>query len=152
MKVIKKDGTHEGYDFMKIRNAVTKSAKRVMIDLDDEAFDRLKDIVELRLSLLNTELIPIADMHNVVEESLEQFDPRIAKSYKDYRNYKNGHVVTTADEQLIMDTADKKTARKLWRWNLNGLGYSKTGYNGTYDTAITMDGPVSYTHLRAHET
>lgn len=92
MKVIKKDGTHESYDFIKIRNAVTKSAKRVMIDLDDEAFDRLKDIVELRLSLLNTELIPIADMHNVVEESLEQFDPRIAKSYKDYRNYKKDFV------------------------------------------------------------
>lgn len=54
----------------------------------------------------------------------------------------NGHVVTTADEQLIMDTADKKTARKLWKWNLNGLGYSKTGYNGTYDTAITMDGQI----------
>lgn len=54
----------------------------------------------------------------------------------------NGHVVTTADEQLIMDTADKKTARKLWRWNLNGLGYSKTGYNGIYDTAITMDGQI----------
>lgn len=92
MKVIKKDGTLEGYDFMKIKNAVTKSAKRVMIDLDDEAFDRLKDIVELRLSLLNTELIPIADMHNVVEGSLEQFDPRIAKSYKDYRNYKKDFV------------------------------------------------------------
>lgn len=54
----------------------------------------------------------------------------------------NGHVVTTADEQLIMDTVDKKTARKLWRWNLNGLGYSKTGYNGTYETAITMDGQI----------
>lgn len=54
----------------------------------------------------------------------------------------NGHVVTTADEQLIMNTADKKTARKLWRWNLNGLGYSKTGYNGTYETAITMDGQI----------
>lgn len=54
----------------------------------------------------------------------------------------NGHVVTTADEQLIMDTADKKTARRLWRWNLNGLGYSKTGYNGNFDTAITMNGQI----------
>lgn len=54
----------------------------------------------------------------------------------------NGHVVTTADEQLIMDTADKKTAKRLWRWNLNGLGYSKTGYNGKFDTAITMDGQI----------
>lgn len=56
----------------------------------------------------------------------------------------NGHVVITenADELLIMDTDDIATARKVWRWNLNGLGYSSTGYNGTYATAITMDGQI----------
>ena len=54
----------------------------------------------------------------------------------------HGHVVTTANEQLIMDTNDVNTARKVWRWNLNGLGYSSTGYNGTYKTAITMDGQI----------
>lgn len=56
----------------------------------------------------------------------------------------NGHVVITenADELLIMDTDDIETARKIWRWNLNGLGYSSTGYNGTYATAITMDGQI----------
>lgn len=52
----------------------------------------------------------------------------------------HGHVVTTANEQLIMDTNDVNTAKKVWRWNLNGFGYSSTGYNGTYKTAITMDG------------
>jgi hypothetical protein len=41
-----------------------------------------------------------------------------------------------------MDTDDVNTARKVWRWNLNGLGYSNTGYNGTYATAITMDGQI----------
>lgn len=54
----------------------------------------------------------------------------------------HGHVVTTANEQLIMDTNDVNTATKVWRWNLNGLGYSSTGYNGTYSTAITMDGQI----------
>lgn len=54
-----------------------------------------------------------------------------------------GHVVTTADEQLIMDTDDKATAQKLWRWNLNGFGYSSTGYNGSYHPAITMDGHIN---------
>lgn len=43
-------------------------------------------------------------------------------------------------EQLIMDTTDASTAKKIWRWNLSGLGYSSTGYNGTYKTAITQDG------------
>lgn len=54
----------------------------------------------------------------------------------------HGHVVTTANEQLIMDTDDVKTAQKVWRWNLNGLGYSKNGYNGDYTAAITMDGQI----------
>ena len=45
-------------------------------------------------------------------------------------------------ELLIMDTADANTAKKIWRWNLSGLGYSSTGYNGTYKTAITQDGHI----------
>lgn len=61
----------------------------------------------------------------------------------------HGHVVTTANEQLIMDTDDVKTATKVWRWNLNGLGYSKTGYNGTYEAAITMDGSIVGERLTA---
>lgn len=45
-------------------------------------------------------------------------------------------------ELLIMDTADASTAKKIWRWNLSGLGYSSTGYSGTYTTAITQDGHI----------
>ena len=46
------------------------------------------------------------------------------------------------DEHLIMDALDYQSAVKLWRWNMGGLGYSRTGYNGTYGTAITMDGEI----------
>ena len=45
-------------------------------------------------------------------------------------------------ELLIMDTADINTAKKVWRWNINGLGYSSTGYDGEYNLAITMDGQI----------
>jgi len=41
-----------------------------------------------------------------------------------------------------MDTDDLNTAKKIWRWNLNGLGYSKNGINGPYETAITQDGKI----------
>lgn len=48
----------------------------------------------------------------------------------------------TPDELLIMNTKDITTATKVWRWNLAGLGYSSTGYNGSYGLAITMDGSI----------
>ena len=43
-------------------------------------------------------------------------------------------------EILIMDTDNLNTAKKIWRWNMGGFGYSSTGINGTFGTAITMDG------------
>jgi hypothetical protein len=53
-----------------------------------------------------------------------------------------GYVIKRQNELLIMDTTDVETAQKVWRWNLNGLGYSSTGVNGTYGTAITMNGAI----------
>lgn len=54
-----------------------------------------------------------------------------------------GYVVKTQNELLIMDTDDIKTAQKVWRWNINGLGFSNTGYDGKYEIAMTMDGNFS---------
>lgn len=54
----------------------------------------------------------------------------------------NGYVVVNPNEILIMDTPDKATATKVWRWNSGGFGYSSTGYDGEYGTAITMDGAI----------
>ncbi len=59
-------------------------------------------------------------------------------------------MVTTANEILIMDTDDVETATKVWRWNVNGLGYSSTGYNGTFGTAITMDGQIVGSYIVAY--
>lgn len=57
-----------------------------------------------------------------------------------------GYVVLDPPENpqqiLIMDNPDKTQALRVWRWNSGGLGYSKTGYNGTYGIAMTMDGEI----------
>lgn len=44
------------------------------------------------------------------------------------------------DEILVMDTPSPATAKRVWRWNKAGLGYSSTGYNGEYSLAMTIDG------------
>jgi hypothetical protein len=53
-----------------------------------------------------------------------------------------GYVVKTNEELLIMDTDKPETATRVWRWNINGLGYSENGYNGPYALAMTMDGAI----------
>lgn len=53
-----------------------------------------------------------------------------------------GYVFIDENEILIMDTQDKATATNVWRWNSGGLGFSSTGYNGTFKTAMTSDGKI----------
>lgn len=43
---------------------------------------------------------------------------------------------------MIMDTNDPATATNVWLRNLAGWGYSSTGVNGQYRTAITQDGHI----------
>ena len=45
-------------------------------------------------------------------------------------------------ELLILDAPTIESAINVWRWNVGGLGFSKNGYNGPYETAITSDGQI----------
>ena len=45
-------------------------------------------------------------------------------------------------ELLILDAPSIDEAVNVWRWNVGGLGFSKNGYNGPYETAITADGQI----------
>ena len=57
-----------------------------------------------------------------------------------------GYVVLSPSEKpselLIMNTPDINTATKMWRFNVNGLGFSSNGYNGPFPLALTMDGAI----------
>lgn len=53
-----------------------------------------------------------------------------------------GNIYKTRSELYIMDSDKLETAQKLWRWNINGWGYSKNGVNGPYEMAATMDGSI----------
>lgn len=50
---------------------------------------------------------------------------------------------------LIMDKPNAKDARKVWQWNVNGLGYSSTGINGEYGLAMTRDGQIVADFIKA---
>lgn len=53
-----------------------------------------------------------------------------------------GYVTVTKNEIYIADNKDLDKAVKVWRWNSGGLGYSSTGKDGPFGTAITSDGRI----------
>ena len=53
-----------------------------------------------------------------------------------------GYVRVYPDRILIMNTDNENTATEVWQWSVGGLGYSRNGVNGTYETAMTSDGQI----------
>ena len=53
-----------------------------------------------------------------------------------------GYVTVTKNEIYIADNKDLDKAVKVWRWNSGGLGYSSSGKDGPFGTAMTSDGKI----------
>lgn len=56
---------------------------------------------------------------------------------------KNGYVYIDDNEILILDKLPKEEAKNVWRFGLGGIGFSSNGYEGPFETAITMDGQIN---------
>lgn len=102
VKILKKDGSLEDYNKQKIINAVSKSAERVMVTLSEDDWNVFINNVESKIEESDMDQVSIYDMHKIVELSLDDTFPTVAKSYRDYRNYKQDFV-------HIMDDVFKKS-------------------------------------------
>ena len=114
MRIIKKDGTLEDYNEQKIINACNKAARRAMIDLSNDDYKLICNSVWDKLVENDMEDTDIYDMHNIVESVLEDHFPKVAKMYKEYRNYKKDFVHMMDDvytkSQSIRYIGDKSNA------------------------------------------
>ncbi len=114
IRVIKKDGTKEDFNVQKVVVAVNKSANRAMITFSQAELNFICQFVEEKAESLGVSEIPIAQMHNLVEGALEKVNPQVAKSYRDYRNYKQDFVQMLDEvykkSQSIMYIGDKENS------------------------------------------
>ena len=114
IRVVKKDGSKEDFNVQKIVVAVNKSAYRALVKFTEEELDFICKFVEQEVRKMGIEDIQIAQMHNVVEGALEKVNPLVAKSYRDYRNYKQDFVQMLDDvykkSQSIMYIGDKENS------------------------------------------
>lgn len=114
VKVIKKDGTSEEFNVQKVVVAVNKSAYRALIQFTDAELEFICKFVEEKVKDMGVEEVRIAEMHNIVEGALEKVNPLVAKSYRDYRNYKQDFVQMLDEvykkSQSIMYIGDKENS------------------------------------------
>ena len=112
--IIKKDGTKEQFNVQKVVEAVKKSAARMMIKFSDEDLKRICDFVNKNVSDLQKNEISIWEIHNIAESALESINPKVAQSYRNYRNYKTDFVAMLdkvyQESQKIMYIGDKENS------------------------------------------
>lgn len=134
------------------------SKARVVEATYDVLQDRYEGIVigDARANIADTIAKQQADIKEAPKKAVSFFDAAIAAATQLITGNMGGHVILHRDpstgkpfELLIMDTEDIATATKIWRFNLSGLGYSGTGYDGPYTTAITMDGTIVANFIKA---
>lgn len=165
MFVIKKDGTKEIFNVEKIICAVNKSASRILYTFSEEEIRFLCDFAQKKAESLGKEGIDIQDMHNIVEGALDQVNPAVAKSYRDYRNYKKDFVhmmddvytksqsiryigdksnantdsaLVATKRSLIFNELNKELYRKFFM-NRNELQACRDGYIYIHDQSARLD-------------
>ena len=114
ISIIKKDGTCEKYNVQKVVTAIKKSAARVLIELNSDEIEKICTYVNKNVVQLNKDSINILEIHNIVESALEEINPKVAQSYRNYRNYKTDFVhmldKVFQESQKIMYIGDKENS------------------------------------------
>ena len=133
IKVVKKNGIIQDFDGEKIKKAIRKSATRVCVDLTEKEECKVVDIIRKKLQY-NTTPVPVSTLHNMVECALDDVNPKVAKSYREYRDNKSS----------FASMLDKVYNKKL---SLNFIGDRS---NANADSAlVTTQKAIVYNELNS---
>lgn len=88
IQIIKKNGSLQDFDGQKIKDAVSKSANRICVELTEEELTKIVNTIYNQLRY-NDVPVPVATIHNMVECTLDVIKPEVAKSYREYRDNKS---------------------------------------------------------------
>lgn len=106
LEVIKKDGTHEGWDWNKIEVAIHKAAQRANAKYPEWKLWKIEGYIEG--ILYNKTEVTAEALHGHVIEALNKYLPEVGKAYQEYRDYKNTYakafesVKSEADTVLLL--------------------------------------------------
>ena len=100
-KVIKKDGTSEGWNWGKIKVAIDKAKKRANVEVYEWKLWQVEGYIEGYL--WNKCEVTTEELHKVVIDALNLYVPEVGKAYQEYRDYKNTYAKAF---ESVKDEAD----------------------------------------------
>lgn len=130
-------------EFYKLGVSAKAKVVKTVFDVLKEKYESI-EIGDARTNIADT----IVQQQQEIDSapSMSTLEQAIAAATNAITGNSGGYVVLrpakNPQEILIMDTPDINTAKKVWRWNSGGLGYSSNGYNGTFALAMTNDGQI----------
>ena len=144
-QILKKDGSYESFDEMKIIRAIEASAERAMFNLTDEQKQAVVTKVKDRLEVEALIKVPVEKIHNLVELALDDVAPIVAESYRSYRDRKSDFSAMMKraynNTERIMYSGDKENANKDSQLNSTQGALIRDGFMEEYyiKTFLTDD-------------
>ena len=90
----------------------------------------------LQNQINNIQTPEVPDIDLIIQQAKKEAEEFIRNGITD------SYVVLKENEILIMDTNNVDTAVKILRMNKHGIAGSTTGYNGSFNLAMTIDGQI----------
>ena len=90
----------------------------------------------LQNQINNIQIPEVPDTDLIIQQAKEEAEEIIRNGITD------SYVVLKENEILVMDTNNVDTAVKVLKMNKNGIAGSTTGYSGSFDLAMTVDGQI----------
>jgi len=118
MTIIKRDGTPQDYNFIKIVDAVNKAFKSVNQDVPEKFLEQVKDSVEKLIIKNNGNGTPIEEIQDCIQnELIKRNKYEVVESFINYRRERDR--IREENSDLIKHIQDKLFAKNVQNQNAN---------------------------------
>ena len=100
----------------------------------------------------------VSDTTKTIETTVEQTKVEVTTNFDRALNdatarinsvMSNSYVIYDGDQIIVVDKLPKEEATNVIRFNSEGIGFSNTGINGTFNSAWTIDGVLDMEQINA---
>ncbi|MFA6834127.1 MAG: anaerobic ribonucleoside triphosphate reductase [Bacteroidaceae bacterium] len=139
--IIKRDGKQEDFSIGKIKNAITKAFNASGITNEDSL---IADITMNVIKQFDKAILGVEEIQDLVEQELMKVQPKVAKKYIIYREWRNTERDKKTKIKQIMDGIVAIEKNDVNLSNANMSSHTPAGQMMTFASEVTKDYTYKY--------